>query len=864
MAKKYSTEAVVNFKMNTNQVSAGVRRIQSSFRGLSQWTQNLRAGLMGMNTRMMAGGAVMVGAGLAARSAVQSYERYSNAQARLRGILASTSSDMRLQTGLMEAADVAARQYGFGLGESSEAMGTLLETGVNAHEAMRYFRVSSQLARASNSDLESSSQFLVDSMRQFNDQSEEGAERLAATITVGARLSSTTIPQMQQAFRYAGVELSAMGYRSDEVAAALGALSSMGLRGTTAGTRLRGAMLALTRITGRSRDVMSEYGLEHERLDGVLYNTDGSLRTLVGASDQLTQIFSELPTRAAKLTLATALFGRRAYAAGVILSGLHPRAEDFRTVLGRLGNTEQNVGAMTAAAAENTRGFGAQMRFARAAAEDFGVTFLRMVVAPLETSDQGFGEYLRDLAIATQGAGMATVGNGVFGDSYRELSPAMQQTGRDFRRTLSGLADFIQVAGQAAAWIGRIAAAHPEWTLGLLMVGSIMRPFIGVLLPKFVLGLNALIIKMTTARVAGFTLGHTIGGMVGFWAAAAVGALALGDALGGVVAAQIGVGDEYERLGRQSDRYLEEAGFGWVNQVPVIDDAVRAVGRMIAAVGDLIDTNETLEAQRTSSAQRELRRRAGTTMEQVDRELVRQGGAREGESDMAAQSRMIRRLQSEDIFGLLEFTDATVAARSGIGAVGQAQARLREGGMSETDISNLTPRLQSAFDSLGGVVGYNRHQYERTGKSAESLSASLIGLGDAAQTTRTSLFGGTAHRTPAQAGATRNDVMVGSTGFLPFPVAAGDMLIQRNELANILASTTSGSLVGTSQPQVSATPSGGGGGSTEVTLNLDIPVIVDGREIARAVGRHTLQIDQRRGTTVRPGARRRVAETGVQ
>jgi hypothetical protein len=48
----------------------------------------------------------------------------------------------------------------------------------------------------------------------------------------------------------------------------------------------------------------------------------------------------------------------------------------------------------------------------------------------------------------------------------------------------------------------------------------------------------------------------------------------------------------------------------------------------------------------------------------------------------------------------------------------------------------------------------------------------------------------------------------------------------------------------------------------EVEFNL--PVIIDGREVGRAVGQHVQEINERRGTAViGPGSRRRTAEQGV-
>jgi len=53
-------------------------------------------------------------------------------------------------------------------------------------------------------------------------------------------------------------------------------------------------------------------------------------------------------------------------------------------------------------------------------------------------------------------------------------------------------------------------------------------------------------------------------------------------------------------------------------------------------------------------------------------------------------------------------------------------------------------------------------------------------------------------------------------------------------------------------------PGGGGGG----VMNISIPVMLDGREIARAVGRANVTQLERGGGRLPPGQRRSLRETG--
>jgi hypothetical protein len=211
---------------------------------------------------------------------------------------------------------------------------------------------------------------------------------------------------------------------------------------------------------------------------------------------------------------------------------------------------------------------------------------------------------------------------------------------------------------------------------------------------------------------------------------------------------------------------------------------------------------------------------------------------------------------------------------SSTGAEVQAiQQMLRNSGMSVSRAEGMQAEIQQAIHNVASLGNEERQRLQNLGYTTEGLVDSIRQLTIASDEAtaafrRGSTFpgGDVLADLSSSRGGTAGDVVVGSSGYLPFPVSAGDMLVHRGELARAIAGERGDLVQPPSNQQVSATPNSGGsgGGTTSIQASFEIPVTIDGREVARAVGSRMLEVDQRRGTRIRAGDRRRVAETGVR
>ena len=838
MPRTQVLEAVVRVRADTRQAQRGLQQMGRGWQAMTNWTQRMRQGLMGANQMLSGQGAIMVAGGLAIRSAIRNYENYSRQVAMTRSILSSSNMDMRTQTYLLQAADASSRRYGYAMDASAEAMNTLYETGVEAHEAMRYFGTVTEFSRAANVDLNTSARVLVDSMRQFNMQSEAGARQLAGAFTVAGRLSSTSIEELQQAFRYASVEMSGLGYNANETIASLAGLSAIGLRSTTAGTRLRGMLASLHTVTDVTRERVDELGASSEELDSILYDETGTLRPLVDATERLSTFFAELPNQAARNEIAIRIFGRRSLAAGVMLSRMHARGEDWLGVARAINDEEEVSRLLHEAAEQNMRSFAAQMDLARRSAQEFGITFMEILLGPMAESRQGFGQWLTDLALATRGADETNLMTGEMLTTYQQLSPEMRQTGRELRQTMAGLAELLRILGQVGIWFGRIAGANPKVAAGFLLVGSAIRPLIPLMME---INAQAAVTGSGAAGLSGrlMNLGRA-GGFARLGLQALIVDLAGrgSQALTGRIAEMMGLNAQLVEARENLPAWVQAFG-----ALPVLGPWIEQLGIGVDLIREAWNITQSAREQEASDRAREVQI-AQQAAERGPEERIR-SQEREHMNDMRALASSLYR---ENIRG--ERHIATVL-------------RMRHD-MSQEEANTMGEQLD-AFQRQAGA-GY----IEAEGRPG-TWRAILRGIGVDVQGARSRelleevrqsqselarLQHGQAMRAVTAEQARREAEITGEE----FGIAARPPLRALAELPETPFFPEFGPPAPTTvefAPEVTVAP-------TQLEIDLNLTLEADGREMATVVGRHLQTVTERRGgVSIRPGSTRRVTETGA-
>jgi TP901 family phage tail tape measure protein len=358
--------------------------------------------------------------------------------------------------------------------QTAEAMGTIVETGTEAADAIRVMGVAAEFARAAETDLTDSGQFLVDVMNQFNEPV-ENLRHLAATINVGSRITATSVAQMRQSFRYAAVESSSLGFSAQEVTAALGALASVGIKGMTAGTRFRQFIVKMMNPTDAARRMARSFGVS---LEYITHTAEGQVRPLEEVITRWQDINAQLTEHQSGM-LAHAVVGSRALAGG-LLFGDPERNRRFRETLEHLSDRTRIMADHQDAARERMRGFAAQMNLTKRAAQELGITFATILFGGPE-GEMEFGEWLTDFAAAVRLSDESARTSEVAQEAWSNLTPEMQARGQEWRETFIGLATLLKYIAKAVMWIVKFVGANPTlsaWIIGIGLAIKILLPLI--------------------------------------------------------------------------------------------------------------------------------------------------------------------------------------------------------------------------------------------------------------------------------------------------------------------------------------------------------------------------------------------------
>lgn len=163
-----------------------------------------------------------------------------------------------------------ARQLGkttqFTATQAADAFVILAQAGVGAEDSITASNSALALAATLNTSLESSISLLVATQRQFNLTSEDSA-RISDVFNKAAKTSLLDFEKLREGLKFAGPIGAQFGLSLSEVTATLQGLGDLGLTGEQTGTVFRSALAALTRLTGKQKQVLKELGLEYKDIN---------------------------------------------------------------------------------------------------------------------------------------------------------------------------------------------------------------------------------------------------------------------------------------------------------------------------------------------------------------------------------------------------------------------------------------------------------------------------------------------------------------------------------------------------------------------------------------------------------------------
>lgn len=220
-----------------------------------------------------------------ATAAVKTTADFEAQMSRVQAISGATGEDLQA---LEDQAIQLGASTKFSASEAAQGMENLASAGFSTQEIMAAMPGMLDLAAASGEDLAASSDIAASTLRGFGLEAEQ-AGHVADVLAKNAADTNAAVADTGEAMKYVAPVAAAMGISFEECAAAIGIMSDAGIKGSQAGTSLRGALSRLAKPTDVMQQKMDELGLSFFDGEGKMLSLSDMTAMLQDKLSGLTQ-----------------------------------------------------------------------------------------------------------------------------------------------------------------------------------------------------------------------------------------------------------------------------------------------------------------------------------------------------------------------------------------------------------------------------------------------------------------------------------------------------------------------------------------------------------------------------------------------
>lgn len=231
------------------------------------------------------------------------------------------------------------------MGEISESFTELAASGFVVNDAIAAMPGIIKASEASGESLALAAENVSAALNIWSLEAGE-AGKVADILTMSANVSAAGIADLGQALKFAGAPAAALGMDLSEVSAAIGAMVDSGIDGSSAGTSLRAALLALNNPAKTQEKIMKGLGFS-------IRDASGEAKSLVDIVADMTKA-TEHMTAADRLATVGKLVGTEAASGFLALMSRGP--EELQTMTDAL---RDSAGIAEETADQINRGLGA-------------------------------------------------------------------------------------------------------------------------------------------------------------------------------------------------------------------------------------------------------------------------------------------------------------------------------------------------------------------------------------------------------------------------------------------------------------------------------------------------------------------------
>lgn len=270
-------------------------------------------------------------AGIATASAKTAMD-FDSAMREVSAISGATGGDLEKLTQL--AKDMGSSTK-FSATESAEALTYMGMAGWKTQDMMDGLPGILSLAAAGGTDLATTSDIVTDGLTGMG-MSAKDTQKFVDIMAATCSNANTSVELMGETLKYVGPVAGSLGIEMDDLSVAIGLMGNAGIKGSQAGTALRGGLTRLVSPTQKAYNTMEEFGIEIQKTsDGQvdLMATMGNLRTQLGGLDETTQA-----------SALSAIFGKEAMSGWA--SVINASESDFNKLNDAISNSSGTAQSM--------------------------------------------------------------------------------------------------------------------------------------------------------------------------------------------------------------------------------------------------------------------------------------------------------------------------------------------------------------------------------------------------------------------------------------------------------------------------------------------------------------------------------------
>ena len=343
----------------------------------------------GLGAAVTAIGAVSTALSTAGGFAVKTGMDFEAQMSRVKAISGATGSEF--ESLKQQAIDLGAATS-FSATESAQAMENLASAGFSVSEIMDAMPGMLDLAASSGEDLASSADIASSTLRAFGLEAGE-AGHVADVLAKNAADTNAAIMDTGYAMKYVAPVAHSAGWSLEEVTAAIGKMADEGIRGETAGTTLRSALVRMMKPTDQVADAMEDLGI-------TFYDTEGKMKPLSTIIDELQTATADLTDEQRDNRIAT-IFGTEALSGMKILLG--SSKEELDSLTEGLVNSDGASQKFAETMQDNLKGAAEEFM---GSLETLGISIYEQVQEPLKNAVSQGTEYINQLTETFRSGGL--------------------------------------------------------------------------------------------------------------------------------------------------------------------------------------------------------------------------------------------------------------------------------------------------------------------------------------------------------------------------------------------------------------------------------------------------------------------------